>query len=61
MIVSQSILVLEPILLKILFSSYYFILFERAQTGGGAEEEEEADSPLSKEPDSGLYPRTLGL
>jgi len=28
--------------------------------GGGAEGEEEADSLLSKEPDAGLDPRTLG-
>ena len=33
---------------------------ERAQAGGAAEEEREAGSPLSKEPDAGLDPRTLG-
>ena len=27
---------------------------------GGVEEEGEADSPLSREPDAGLNPRTLG-
>ena len=32
---------------------------ERAQAGGAAEEEQEADSPLSREPDAGLDPRTL--
>ena len=29
--------------------------------GGGAEGERETDSPLSREPDVGLDPRTLGL
>ena len=35
---------------------------ERAGTwmGGGAEGEGEAGSPLSREPDAGLYSRTLG-
>lgn len=32
---------------------------ERAQAGEGAEGEEEADSPLSRDPDVGLHPRTL--
>ena len=38
------------------------ILFERerAQAGRGAEGEGEADSPLSREPDVGLDPGTLG-
>jgi len=36
-------------------------LFEREHTsGGGAEREGEADSLLSREPDTGLEPRTLG-
>ena len=34
---------------------------ERTQVGGAAEGEGEADSPLSKEPDVGLDPRTLRL
>jgi len=38
--------------LKILFQR------ERAREGGGSEEE--ADSLLSREPDAGLDPRTLG-
>ena len=29
------------------------------QWWGGAEGEREADSPLSREPDAGLHPRTL--
>ena len=29
--------------------------------GGGAEEGGEAGPPLSREPDAGLHPRTLGL
>jgi len=33
---------------------------ERAQAGGAAEGEGEAYSPLSREPDMGLDPRTLG-
>ena len=33
---------------------------DRAQAGGEAEAEGEAGSPLSKEPDAGLDPRTLG-
>jgi len=33
---------------------------ERAQAGGAAEGEGEADSPLSREPDMGLDPRTPG-
>ena len=33
---------------------------ERAQAGGGAEGEGKADSPLSREPDVGLDPRTRG-
>lgn len=33
---------------------------ECAQIGGGAEGEGEADSPLSREPDVWLDPRTLG-
>ena len=33
---------------------------ERAGAGGGAEAEGEAQSPLSREPDVGLDPRTLG-
>ena len=33
---------------------------EHAQAEEGAEGEGEADSPLSREPDAGLYPRTLG-
>ena len=37
-------------------------LFERKKTqaGGGAEGEGEAGSPLGREPDMGLDPRTLG-
>jgi len=35
-------------------------IIERAQAGGAAEGEGEADSLLSKEPDTGLNPRTLG-
>jgi len=37
-------------------------LFERetAQAGGGAEGKGEADSPLSREPNAGLHPRTPG-
>ena len=39
-------------------------LFESAREstskGEGAEAEAEADSPLSREPDAGLDPRTLG-
>ena len=31
-----------------------------SMSGGGAEGEREADSPLSREPDVGLDPRTLG-
>ena len=45
---------------------FYFILFERerqhewrSMSGGEAEGEKEADSPLSREPDVGLDPRTL--
>lgn len=34
---------------------------EKAQAGGWAEGEGEAGSPLSKEPDSGLIPRTPSL
>ena len=30
------------------------------QTGEGAKEEGEVDSPLSREPDAGLYPTTPG-
>ena len=33
---------------------------ERAQAGGGVEEEREADFQLSREPDAGLDPGTLG-
>ena len=33
---------------------------EKARAGGRAEGEREADSPLSREPDAGLDPRTLG-
>ena len=33
---------------------------ERAQAGGEAEGEGEAGSPLCREPDMGLDPRTLG-
>ena len=42
------------------FFKDFFYLFERerAQAGGGAEEEEEAESPMSREPDTGLGPRT---
>ena len=41
-------------------------LFERERERehelvGGVEGEGEADSPLSREPEVGLYPRTLGL
>ena len=32
---------------------------ERAQAGGGAKGEGEANSPLSREHDAGLDPRTL--
>jgi len=33
---------------------------KRAQAGGAGEGEGEAGSPLSREPDAGLDPRTLG-
>ena len=32
---------------------------ETAWAGGGAEGKEESDSPLSREPDPGLNPKTL--
>lgn len=44
---------------------YIFLIFEReracvrAQAGVGTEGEGEADSPLSREPDTGLDPGTL--
>ena len=44
----------------------FFYLFQRerqrvrAQAGGGAARKGEADFPLSREPDAGLHPRTLG-
>ena len=43
-----------------IFFKDFIYLFDtgRAQAGGGAETEGEADSPLSREPDRGLYPRT---
>ena len=31
------------------------------EQGGGAEGERDADAPLSREPNMGLYPRTPGL
>ena len=50
-----------------LFFQDFVYLFEKEcvrerehKHGGGAEGEEEAGSPLSKEPDVGLDPRTLG-
>ena len=42
---------------KILF--IYLTEKEREQSGGGAEAEGEAGSPLSREPNTGLHPRTL--
>ena len=42
----------------IFFLRFYLFGRKRAQAGGEAEGE--ADSPLSKGPDSGLDPRTLG-
>ena len=44
--------------LKILF--IYLTEYKRAQAGGAAEGEGEAGSLLSREPDAGLHPRTLG-
>ena len=48
-----------------MFVCFFKVLFiyltenERAQIGGTAEGEGEADSPLSREPNMGLNPRTL--
>ena len=49
------------------FLRFYVCIWEReermrnwAQAGGGTEGEGEADSPLSREPNWGLHPRTLG-
>ena len=40
---------------------YLFIyLFDRQRSQVGRESEREAGSPLSREPDAGLDPRTLG-
>ena len=52
--------VFSLIFLKILF--IYLTERERSQVGRetGREREEEAGSPLSREPDMGLNPRTLG-
>jgi len=52
---------------KFLFSLRFY-LFERKSTHAGARQHEqrkgeaegEADSPLSRQPDMGLNPRTLG-
>ena len=48
----------------LIFKKKFIYLFERerAQAGGAAEEEGEGegDSPLSKDPDAGLDPRTPG-
>ena len=45
-----------------LFIKVFICLFEREhKQGGGAEGKREADSLLSREPNVGLYPRTLEL
>ena len=45
-----------------LFLKDFIYLFDRqrSQVGREAEREEEAGSPLSREPNAGLDPRTLG-
>ena len=58
--------VFESFLIWVFFSfSFFFSFFflekrERAQAGGVAEGEGEADSPLNREPNAGLDPRTSG-
>ena len=49
-----------PFKKKILFIYLKESERERAWAGRGKEEEREADSSLSREPDTGLNPRTLG-
>ena len=44
-------------MLKIVF---IYLRKREHEQGRGAEREAEADSPLSREPDAGLNPRTLG-
>ena len=56
----KNLIQLSKNLCKHLFLKILFIyLRERAQTGGAAYGEEEADSPLNREPNIGLDPRTL--
>ena len=52
----------EIILIGLLFflRFYLFTDGERESTQAGRAAEGEADSPLSREPDTGLNPRTLG-
>lgn len=38
---------------------FYLFVRKTAQTGGGEEGEGKADSALSREPDTGLDPKTL--
>ena len=47
---------------SLFFLRFYLFIWQRSQVGGeaGREREEEAGSPLRREPDMGLDPRTLG-